>query len=383
MTTPHPSMTTSTSSSSFASTAFHQYTTQQQLEQSKPRLSRMSFVLDCFRVSGSVLPRILPSVLFLTLYATVIAAADLVWEQQWTTSFSITSSLSVVVGLLLVFRNSTSYDRWYEGRKLWQDASTTTRSLATVIWVNVDTDKEVERKQWRLQRKKRALRLLIAFMFAVKHELRAQRGTDWADLKDVLPREWIRPADTVDGKHPNTSNSRRSDDDNDVEQAIHSETSPLLAPSPPDHPVSLPQRILAELHVYLASTRRAGLLDDFGPAGFSLLNTQLLLLSTLSSSMLRISTTPTPLIYAIHLKQSCLFYLLTLPLALVGELRWKVVPFTAVFSMMLIGLEGISSEIEDPFGEDKSDHPLDLWCTRLRWEVETLMQSVQPGVRDE
>lgn len=376
MTTPHPTMTTS---SSFASTAFNLYTTQQKLEHAKPRLSRMSFVLDCFRVSGSVLPRIFPSVLFLTLYATVIAAADLVWEQRWTTSFSITSSLSVVVGLLLVFRNSTSYDRWYEGRKLWQDASTTTRSLATLIWINVDTDKEEDKKQWRLQRKKRAVRLLTAFMVAMKHELRAERGTHWADLKDVLPQEWVRASNTVDVK---PSYSRQNDD---VEQATSSETSPLLSSPHTDTDLtpSLPQRIFAELHSYLASTRRAGLLDDLGPAGFSLLNTQLLQLSSLSSSMLRISTTPTPLIYAIHLKQSCLFYLLTLPLALVGELRWKVIPFTAVFSMMLIGLEGISSEIEDPFGEDKSDHPLDLWCSRLRWEVEMLMQNVQPGVHDE
>ncbi|CBQ70212.1 conserved hypothetical protein [Sporisorium reilianum SRZ2] len=374
------------SSSNFATTAFHNYTTQQQLEQTKPRLSRMSFVLDCLRVSGSVLPRIFPSVLFLTLYATVIAAADLVWQQRWTTSFSITSSLSVVVGLLLVFRNSTSYDRWYEGRKLWQDASTTTRSLATLVWVNVDTDREEANKAWRLQRKKRALRLLVAFMVAVKHELRMEAGTQWADLREVLPAEWVRSSGAVDVKPPN--GSRHSNDDDDVEQAAAcSETSPLLTPAHSDADpalaLTLSHRILAELHTYLASTRRAGLLDDLGPAGFSLLNTQLLTLATLSASMTRIATTPTPLIYAIHLKQSCLFYLLTLPLALVGELRWKVIPFTAVFSMMLIGLEGISSEIEDPFGEDKSDHPLDLWCSRLRWQVEMLMQSVPPGVRDE
>ena len=392
MATQHHTMTTS---SSFASTAFSLYTAQQQIEHRKPRLSRMSFVIDCFRISGSVLPRIFPSVLFLTLYATVIALADLVWEQKWTTSFSTTSSLSVVVGLLLVFRNSTSYDRWYEGRKLWQDASTTTRSLATLIWINIDVDKEPELRPKRLQRKKRVLRLLAAFMFALKHDLRAETGTHWEDLKDVLPQDWIRAhtvdhLSAIDAKQNGSSNSKGGTND-DVEQAAGaastSETSPLLSsftPHTTEPPsVSLPQRILAELHSYMASVRRAGLIDDLGPAGFSLLNTQLVQLANLASSMVRISTTPTPLIYAIHLKQSCFFYLLTLPLALVGELRWKVVLFTAVFSMMLIGLEGISSEIEDPFGEDKSDHPLDLWCSRLRWEIETLMQNVQPGIHDE
>ncbi len=97
---------------------------------------------------------------------------------------------------------------------------------------------------------------------------------------------------------------------------------------------------------------------------------------------MRISTTPTPLIYAIHLKQSSLIYLLALPLALVGELGWKMVPFTTVVSAMLVGLEGISSEIEDPFGRDKSDHRLDEWCHTLNAEIETIMRSVKQGVQE-
>ncbi|SNX87502.1 uncharacterized protein MEPE_06212 [Melanopsichium pennsylvanicum] len=400
----NPNHTTSTSST-FASTALHQYQFQQQLEQHKPKLSRMSFVRDCFRLSGSVLPRILPSVLCLTLYAAIIAAADLWCGKSWTTSYSITSSLSVVVGLLLVFRNSTSYDRWYEGRKLWQDASTTTRSLAILLWINVDVhkDQDKDKKASRLARKKRALRLLSAFMVAVKHELRGQSGTHWVDLRGVLPNEWIQSDSnaTAAGSAKFFAAATSAAAGGDVEAGIsnsasspspssRSETSPLLHKDDRITDIKdvqkglhLSLRILAELHTYLASIRRAGLLDDLGPAGFSLLNTQLLNLSSLNSSMIRISTTPTPLIYAIHLKQSSFVYLLTLPLALVGELGWKMVPFVTVFSIMLIGLEGISSEIEDPFGEDKSDHPLDLWCSRLRWEIEMLMQNVEPGVRDE
>ncbi|GAC93607.1 hypothetical protein PHSY_001172 [Pseudozyma hubeiensis SY62] len=377
-------------SSSFASTAFSLYSAQQQIEHRRPRLSRMSFVGDCFRISGSVLPRIFPSVLCLTIYATVIALADLVWQQHWTTSYSITSSLSVVVGLLLVFRNGTSYDRWYEGRKLWQDAATTTRNLATLIWINVDADKEPDKKRSRIERKKRALRLLTAFMVAVKYDLRAETGTDWADLKGILPNEMIR-ARAIDIDPTSAKHTSHRSEDADVEQAAgpvgSSETSPLLLSddlaAQIDSDLSLPHRILAEIFGYLASTRRAGLIDVIGPAGFSLLNTQLLALSNLTSSMQRISTTPTPLIYAIHLKQSCFIYLLTLPLALVGELGWKMVPFVSVFSMMLIGLEGISSEIEDPFGEDQSDHPLDLWCSRLRWEIEMIIKNVQPGLHQE
>ena len=384
--TPDPHTMHKSSSSSFASTAFNLYTKQRQIEQHKPTLSRMSFVRDAFRVSGSVLPRIFPSVLCLTLYATVIALGDLVWGAKWFASFSLTNTLSVVVGLLLVFRNGTSYDRWYEGRKLWQDASSTVKNLAVMIWVNVDTETDPAKEAWRLGRKKRALRLLVAFLVAVKHELRGERGVGWNDLRGVLPPEWLRDSSSNAIDHDTARKFSR-----DVEQGgatSSSETSPLLTPpshdSNEDHrALALPQRILCELHIYLSSLRRSGLLDDLGPAGFSLLNTHLLTLSTLSSSLIRISTTPNPLIYAIHLKQSCLLYLLTLPLALVGELGWKMVPFVSVVSMTLIGLEGISSEIEDPFGGDESDHPLDLWCSRLRWEIELIMKEVPPGVREE
>ncbi|SPO29113.1 uncharacterized protein UTRI_06062 [Ustilago trichophora] len=388
--------TSTSSSSSFASSAFHHYTHQQQMEHLRPRLSRMLFIRDCFRISGSVLPRIFPSVFCLTLYATFIALADLVWGAKWTTSYSITSSLSVVVGLLLVFRNGTSYDRWYEGRKLWADASATVRNLATLMWINVDTEKDADKREWRMGRKRRALRLLGGYLVAVKHELRDERGVGWADLSGILPEEWLK-RDAAIEREAATTDGVAGKIQGDVEQASFgsgcsrniTETSPLLSTSPTSvfhHSkldISLSQRILTELHIYLSSIRRAGLLDDMGPAGFSLLNTQLVTLSNLCSSMLRISTTPTPLIYAIHLKQSSFMYLLTLPLALVGELGWKMIPFVTVFSMMLIGLEGISSEIEDPFGLDKSDHPLDLWCSQVRCEIELLMREVNPGIRIE
>lgn len=47
------------------------------------------------------------------------------------------SQLSVVVGLLLVFRNSTAYARWQEGRQLFSNMSNNVRNLARLTWVAV------------------------------------------------------------------------------------------------------------------------------------------------------------------------------------------------------------------------------------------------------
>ena len=50
---------------------------------------------------------------------------------------------SIVLGLLLVFRTNTAYDRFWEGRKCWGAIVNTIRNLARQIWVSID-EKEPE-----------------------------------------------------------------------------------------------------------------------------------------------------------------------------------------------------------------------------------------------
>jgi len=57
-----------------------------------------------------------------------------------------------------------------------------------------------------------------------------------------------------------------------------------------------------------------------------------------------------------------------------------MIPFVTLVSITLIGLEGIASEVESPFGDDASDHPLDLFCASMRHEIEHLMVSHEEGV---
>ena len=91
--------------------AFHLFQRESERERSKRQLSRTTFFKDAIRIRGSVLYRVWPSVLGITLYATLIAAADIIYGFEWKTSNSIISPLSVVLGLLIVFRNGSSYDR--------------------------------------------------------------------------------------------------------------------------------------------------------------------------------------------------------------------------------------------------------------------------------
>ena len=43
---------------------------------------------------------------------------------------SFLSILGIILGLLLVFRTNTAYDRWWEGRRLWGQLLNVTRALA-------------------------------------------------------------------------------------------------------------------------------------------------------------------------------------------------------------------------------------------------------------
>jgi putative membrane protein len=80
-----------------------------------------------------------------------------------------------------------------------------------------------------------------------------------------------------------------------------------------------------------------------------------------------------PLAYAIHLKQLLLIYCLLLPFQLVSNLGWWTGVIVALISFTLFGIEEIGIEIEDPFGHDKNDLPLDAICSTMLRNIEDLI----------
>jgi putative membrane protein len=95
----------------------------------------------------------------------------------------------------------------------------------------------------------------------------------------------------------------------------------------------------------------------------------------------RILKTPMPLAYSIHLKQLLLIYCLSLPFQMVNDFLWFTGPIVALISFTLFGIEEIGSEIENPFGYDANDLPLDSICATMLRNIEDLI-SLEPSVRD-
>ena len=118
------------------------------------------------------------------------------------------NQLSVVVGLLLVFRNSTAYARWQEGRQLFSNMSNNVRNLARHTWVAVGQatysagrlNSQGVRVPWHTgeygepekQEKVAALRMMTGFVVASKHHVRGEYGTDYEDLKALCPSGFLR-----------------------------------------------------------------------------------------------------------------------------------------------------------------------------------------------
>ncbi|CDO69047.1 hypothetical protein BN946_scf184834.g54 [Trametes cinnabarina] len=145
-----------------------------------------------------IVPRIIGPVLTVTIFA--IGTAYL-WDLGYDISLtnSVVPLLSVVVGLLLVFRQvTTSYDRYYEGRKDFGTMVSHIRNLTRLIWVNVSTppvDDTAKGKSpasnltpTQLRRRKvDAIKLCLCFAYAVKHYLRGEDGLEWEDYAGILP----------------------------------------------------------------------------------------------------------------------------------------------------------------------------------------------------
>jgi len=95
------------------------------------------------------------------------------------------------------------------------------------------------------------------------------------------------------------------------------------------------------------------------------LNPQLLKLSNDASNCARIRLTQVPWSYILHVRLLLMIYMMYVPLLLIGlpEMSWSVIIFYFLpIAYAFAGLESMSSEILNPFTQNESDHPLDLYC---------------------
>ncbi|KAF7368787.1 hypothetical protein MVEN_00203800 [Mycena venus] len=127
--------------------------------------------------------------LFFAAWSTLITILDHHRDQF---KVRIASTLLTVVGTVLGFvvsyRTTSSFERYNEGRRLWSQIILASRTFARTVWFHVpdqpstkDIDEETYKSRGMVE-KKTIINLLEGFSVAVKHYLRGEDGIYYQDL---------------------------------------------------------------------------------------------------------------------------------------------------------------------------------------------------------
>ena len=76
----------------------------------------------------------------------------------------------------------------------------------------------------------------------------------------------------------------------------------------------------------------------------------------------------------IHQKQVLALFGGVLPFALVENMSWWAVPIVILVMFTLYGIDGIGSQLEDPFGYDRNDIRMDAIVEDIRSEIMVLLE---------
>jgi ion channel-forming bestrophin family protein len=231
------------------------------------------------------------------------------------------SMIGMVISLLLVFRTNTAYERWWEGRKAWGSLLNNTRNLALKLSSILEMSDTQNRNYFST--------IIPAYAYSLKNHLQKIRTAN--ELFDLDEHKHLVPS-LLDTQHlPNQVAHQLFDKINELQK----------------------QGVLSELQVLY-------------------INEELRCFTDVCGVCERIHNTPIPFSYSIFLKKFVFFYVMTLPLGFVFTLGYLTIPIVAFIFYVLASLELIAEEIEDPFGNDANDLPLNNICQAINKQVKEI-----------
>ncbi|KAI8918055.1 Bestrophin, RFP-TM, chloride channel-domain-containing protein [Entophlyctis helioformis] len=135
--------------------------------------------------------------------------------------------------------------------------------------------------------------------------------------------------------------------------------------------INTPLDIIHRVGFYIRRQRQSHLVDpDDVPSMTQAVNT----IIDSVTKFEQILNVPIPSSYDVHMKQILIIYFAALPFQLSRTLGWAVILIAMVVSFAFFGADAIASEIEEPFGFDENDLPLDYFCTRLKGDIEYIIE---------
>lgn len=271
--------------------------------------------------------KLLPFLILMALYSWGIAYWELEYlklsEKSWIKNITMVHSLlGFVLSLLLVFRTNTAYDRWWEARKQWGMLTNISRTLAYKLNSFIDEDDKISRSFFR-----KAIPLYAETLFTF---LRSDYAKFMLDEK----------------QHPELEG---------LDEKKHG----------PNQVASL---IFKKVNVLYKEGTISG-------EQFIILNDELQQLTNVCGACERIKNTPIPLSYSSFIKKFVIAYSVTLPVGYVFSMGYFVAAAVPFIFYVLASLELIGESIEEPFGVDADDLPIDKIAANIKKHVQEVLQA--------
>ncbi|QXI40837.1 bestrophin family protein [Pseudomonas xantholysinigenes] len=271
-------------------------------------------------LKGSIARRVVRRTLMVSVLASLIVLVETLhpafYSRVNATPFTL---LGLSLSIFMSFRNNACYDRWWEGRKAWGQVVIEIRSFVRASAVIADP-----------QQRRQLLQGLCGFAHALNARL---RGGD--EYKAAAA--WVADA------------------------------------------ASLPQHNLSDgiLQALGARISRLAQYQQISEWRYVNLEQRLTGLSQAQAACERIKNTPLPFPYTLLLHRTIFLFCVLLPFAMAEPLGWLAPLFTAIVSYTFFGLDAISNELEDPFGRDENDLPLDAIVRTVERDVLAALGSTE------
>ena len=262
-----------------------------------------------FEWKGSVLPQLLPRLSILFIFASsIVYFRPFFLEYNLYINPTIFTLFGVALAIFLGFRNNASYERWWEGRKLWGALLNDTRSIARQSYSLIDSENYQNQRT-------NLINTLIAIVHSLRHQLRLTNSE--ADLSRLLNIEA-------------------------VAKVKNAQFQPIILLQ-----MMAEQIKVAKKEQRITSIEQLAFEENFNK------------ISDIIGGCERIASTPIPYTYSVLLHRTVYIYCFLLPFGFVESLGWMT-PFAIVFiAYTFVALEAIADELEDPFGLQPNDLALD------------------------
>lgn len=289
-----------------------------------------------FLVRGSILPRIRTTLLLNTLSAMLVTLAHgNLFDVKITLTIIPFTLIGLPLAIFLGFRNSAAYDRYWESRKLWGELVLRCRSLSrqcqSFIHAAELSGQAQEVDAMRLRMVYRA----IGFVHALRLQLR-----DLSDCSEL--QRWVPEAEW-----PGVQKTSCKSDG-----------------------------IMLQMGKELGQCERKGWID---PCLAASIDQTLSAMTAAAASCERIKGTPVPFSYTLLLHRTAYLYCFLLPFGLVDTIGFMTPFVVTIVAYTFFGLDALGDEIEEPFGLEANDLPLDTMCRAI--EINLLESIGQPVMR--